>query len=144
MSDFDEVKSRFLAWRHVDMPCPKCKGSGVVMYGSGATWRGGMGTTSVTPGECDVCWGTGDAYRHGVDLRKMRDTEDERVAKRAGELLANAAGANFESMKPAVFEVVRELEKLARGRKQRPQWFQNCCTALANKLTKVACAKVST
>jgi hypothetical protein len=40
--------------------CSDCAGWGVKLYGSTATWRGGIGGQAMTTDVCDVCWGSGD------------------------------------------------------------------------------------
>lgn len=79
MSDEDTEHRMRLRWRGVDDPCLKCEGRGVRWYGSTSTWRGGMGAAMITWDVCDVCWGSGDRYRHGCDLRQLRDEESKRV-----------------------------------------------------------------
>lgn len=65
--------TRVWNYRHVgEYPCARCTGLGRVLYGSTATWRGGIGGRAMTPDVCDKCWGSGDALRHGVDLRRNR------------------------------------------------------------------------
>jgi hypothetical protein len=69
-----ELHERLLAWRGI-MPgdeCRTCHGAGVRAYGSTATWSGGIGGQAITSGVCDQCWGSGDAGRPGVDLRKLK------------------------------------------------------------------------
>lgn len=61
----DEEVARFLSWRGVETPCPKCHGAGGRMYPSTSTWRGGVGGQSFTRGVCDACWGSGDALEIG-------------------------------------------------------------------------------
>jgi hypothetical protein len=68
--DNDELMARFLQWRQIDDVCLKCSGSGIRTYGSTATWRGGIGGASMTTDVCDSCWGTGDKYKTGVDLKE--------------------------------------------------------------------------
>lgn len=46
-----------------DDVCPKCGGSGYVVYGSTATWRGGVGGMTLTSDVCDRCWGSGSKSR---------------------------------------------------------------------------------
>lgn len=134
----DEISSEHawgLRWRGVEDPCLLCKGSGIVSYSSGATWRGGMGTTSVERDVCDRCWGTGDRYRSGTDLRKLRDEEASRVAKKAISLLAETAGAPHPGCMAAVFHISQALEKLAdkRGAPAAP-YLPEMARALAKTL----------
>src|SRR6185436_16912885 len=42
--------------------CLSCGGFGVRVYGSTATWRGGIGGQALTNDVCDKCWGSG--HRH--------------------------------------------------------------------------------
>lgn len=69
---FEEI----LSIRDVRSPCPACTGFGVVVYGSTATWRGGIGGASMTAGVCDKCWGSGDrdrpwpSHRHFEALKR--------------------------------------------------------------------------
>ncbi len=134
----DEASSELawaLRWRGVEDPCLRCKGSGIVQYGSGATWRGGMGTTSMERDVCDRCWGTGDRYRSGTDLRKLRDEEADRVARKAVELLADKAGTAFSACLGAVVHIAQTLDKLAdkRGAPAAPH-LPEIAKALANTL----------
>lgn len=49
--------------------CEKCSGSGVRAYPSTATFRRGVGGSTITSDICDSCWGTGSRSRQGADLR---------------------------------------------------------------------------
>lgn len=122
--------------RGVEDPCPRCQGMGRRSYGSTATWRGGIGGQSITDDVCDVCWGTGDKFRRGVDLRRMMREEESRVAERAGTLLAEQCGTYLSNMRPALREVAAELARLGRGRKERPQFFYNACAILSRRLVE--------
>jgi len=124
----------FLEWRGIETPCPRCGGAGWRCYGSTSTWRGGAGGVTVTDAVCDHCWGSGDANRPWTDLRTLEATERQRIAEGAASLLARAAGANFSVMRPAVEEIAAELDRLARGRKQRPAFFVEACMGLARTL----------
>ncbi len=64
---------RALEWRGVETPCVRCHGSGTIAYGSTSTWRGGVGGQAITTDVCNLCWGTGDSHRRGVDLRRVRE-----------------------------------------------------------------------
>jgi hypothetical protein len=137
----DEFTTHALRWRNVDDPCLTCSGSGRRLYASTATWRGGMGGAMMTVDVCDTCWGSGDRYRTGVDLRRLRDEESKRVAERALELLAHAAGATLQTCAGDVSMIVRVIEEFAdkerRARKPRgTQWLPHMAQALANTLRR--------
>jgi hypothetical protein len=71
----DEFLEKALEWRgisFVDEACDGCGGSGVVAYGSTATWHGGIGGQAITNGVCDKCWGSGNRLHKWADLRKLR------------------------------------------------------------------------
>ncbi len=48
------------ALEHAEL-CRDCGGWGVKLYGSTATWRGGVGGAAMTSDVCNKCWGSGDA-----------------------------------------------------------------------------------
>ena len=60
----------FLELRDITTPCKNCNGIGKTTYGSTATWHGGIGGCAMRRDICNVCWGSGDALHHGIDLRK--------------------------------------------------------------------------
>ena len=64
------IRDYICSFRGVHHPCTKCYGMGTLLYGSTATWKGGIAGAACTMGVCDHCWGSGDEYRHWVDLRK--------------------------------------------------------------------------
>lgn len=130
----EEFLQALREWRGVEDPCTRCNGSGVRNYGSTSTWRGGIGGAAITQGVCDTCWGTGDARRVGVDLRAQRDGERERIAAAALTVIARAVGARFEDCAPAINEIAEELERLSRGRKERPRQFGFISRELAKVL----------
>jgi len=57
-------------------PCNKCYGLGTKMYGSTATWTGGIGGAAMTLGPCDTCWGSGlkrqpwPSHRTFMDMKR--------------------------------------------------------------------------
>jgi hypothetical protein len=120
--------------RGVRDPCETCHGLGVKMYSSTATYWGGMGGAAMRRDLCDTCWGSGDKHHQFFDVRKYREEERERVAKTANEYFAQGCGTNLKSFAPALEAIVTELEKLARGRKERPRFFYDACSLLAKKL----------
>lgn len=117
-SEGDGLHARLLRWRDVRDPCEKCAGSGQRMYGSTATWRGGVGGCVTTRDVCDVCWGTGDRYHTGCDLRRLRDEESKRTAEQAVDLLARSCAATFKTSQAQVYPIVDTLEKFADKRGQ--------------------------
>lgn len=66
---------RMLAWRDLDREandiCKACGGSGMLVYGSTSTWRGGIGGSAMTRGVCDKCWGSGDIAKPWTNLRNL-------------------------------------------------------------------------
>ena len=72
----DNEHAKMLEFRGLDplyhQICTKCNGSGVYMYSSTATWRGGIGGAAMTNAVCDVCWGSGDSGRPWTDLRTRK------------------------------------------------------------------------
>lgn len=115
-----ELHEKLLAWRGIELDdaCTKCSGSGKRSYGSTATWRGGMGGCMITSDVCDVCWGSGDRYHPGANLRQLRSEESARIAKAALTAVTDSVGAYTE--RPvlrtkgggAIGEVLLELDKL--------------------------------
>ena len=71
-TDNEEYWWDFVTRRGVDIPCEGCKGLGTRTYSTTSTWRGGIGGATITTDVCDKCWGSGDKYKHWVNLRKMR------------------------------------------------------------------------
>jgi hypothetical protein len=72
----DDLQIRFsfsdiLSMRGIDCghECTECMGMGVKVYGSTATWHGGIGGQAMTSGICDKCWGSGDRNRPWLNLR---------------------------------------------------------------------------
>lgn len=117
----DELRHRLLDWRGVADPCLRCAGAGNVTYGNGSTWRGGMGAAASTLDVCDACWGTGDRYRHGVNLRQLRDEDDKRVADRAIRALEDATGAGHRGRD--TIDLMLEFDKILDRRKPPPSLF---------------------
>jgi len=69
----ETLHAYLLMVRHIETACKACGGSGVCAYGDTGTWhRGGMAGQVVTSDICDECWGTGDADRKGVDMKKLQ------------------------------------------------------------------------
>lgn len=134
MVDNEEFRKWMLRHRHVQDPCSNCRGFGTRPYASGATWRGGMGTASITWDVCDTCWGSGDTSRPWVNLRKLEDEEQKRVFQRAAGLFSERCGISFQVMRPGLLELCSELDKFSRQRRKRPQGFDTAVRCLAGLL----------
>lgn len=119
-----ELRQRMLDWRGVDDPCLQCDGSGRQVYGSTATWRGGMGGATMTADVCSTCWGSGDRYRHGANLRMLRSEESKRIAERAVNLLADSCGVQFKSSWSDVHHLILEFDKILDRRKDALNVFR--------------------
>jgi hypothetical protein len=96
-----------------------------------------MGGASMTKDVCDRCWGSGDEHEHFVDLRRLRATEDHRVAERAAELFSQRCGVGLKSIRPGLLELIGEPEKFGRGRKVRAEGFDVVCRCLASLLKEL-------
>lgn len=94
-ADQHETYRQFLIWRGVEEPCVVCKGSGIRLYGSTATWRGGIGGQRMTRDVCDACWGTGDEHRKGEDLRAMAAAQREWEHEQCMQYFALRTGATL-------------------------------------------------
>jgi hypothetical protein len=82
-ADNQEIYERMLLWRGIDReggdsPCSVCSGSGVRVYGNTTTWHGGVGGQTLTSGICDRCWGSGNAEKPWVNLRRISMTDDRK------------------------------------------------------------------
>lgn len=155
LMEADGLEVRFLRWRDIQDKgdaCRVCQGAGVRAYSSTATWRGGIGGQAITGDVCDACWGSGDRWRPGADLRKLRDEEGDRVAKSAVDALARAAGATFSTAAPQVRAIVKLLRDAVaaadsgRSRKAREAghdsiWFAPLAKSLADILERALVAR---
>lgn len=130
----------FLKWRGVCTYCTKCNGSGIRTYPSTATWRGGIGGAAMTRDVCDECWGSGDRDRPGVNLRAQRDSQEQEIATRAGELLSKAVMAHLTVTRPAIGALAVEMEWLstATTKGTRPPLFREITRSLAATLRAMA------
>lgn len=128
------VREYMLEVRGVEDPCETCHGSGVRMYGSTSTWRGGIGGCSMTQDVCSTCWGSGDKHRRGADLRKVLATIDQKAAEKALAILST--GANWSALAPARDALCDEIEALAtaKPRTTRPSGFRELARSLAHQL----------
>ena len=52
--------------------CNSCTGSGYLLYGSTATWHGGIGGCAMTWDTCNQCWGSGDSTHPWINLKRLK------------------------------------------------------------------------
>ena len=133
-----ELRHRMLDWRGVEDPCLKCDGSGVRAYSTTATWRGGIGGTSITSDVCDSCWGSGDRYRTWTNLRRLRDEENKRVAEGALTAVIHSCAADMpRATHSGTGELLLELDKLLDRRRLPMSVFaQSVCCGLRNLIAR--------
>lgn len=112
----EDAYARLLRHRGVEEPCPTCRGLGTRGYGSGSTWRGGMGTAAYATDVCDTCWGTGDASRVGVDLRKLEAARDAWEDTQAVQYFGRSVGISYAGAKERLEELAKLCEKQSRKR----------------------------
>lgn len=112
----DEM-NRLLHMRGVDEPCSVCHGFGTRQYSSTATWHGGVGGAAMTVDVCDTCWGTGDEFRHGADLRaaslQRRQWEDSQCLQ----YFARKIGCTLSMTHDHMIAIAEILEREERRRK---------------------------
>jgi hypothetical protein len=71
MRGLHEAEAQFLRKRGVSAPCIVCRGVGVLAYPNKSTWRRSVGEACLTYDVCGECWGTGDRFRHGTNIRRL-------------------------------------------------------------------------
>ena len=122
MIDAKQFRELMCEVHRVRTPCTECHGSGRLLYGSTATWRGGIGGCSMTQDVCNVCWGTGCSERKGVDLRALADGEASRVSQRAMEIVSDRLGLKAECIRETVLAIAGEIEALGKSRRRTAEF----------------------
>jgi len=69
---YERMTSEMKVRRGIRHICETCGGFGKKYYGNTSTWLYGVGGAMVVLDVCDVCWGSGDNLKKGVNLKKMR------------------------------------------------------------------------
>lgn len=113
--------------------CERCRGQGSYVYGSTATWQGGLGGCAMTSGVCDKCWGSGDSECPWLDLRAVKARQEKEIARRAALFLADEIGVSFAHLRPAIAEIADAVEVMSRSRRKL-QHFPNACLGLVRAL----------
>lgn len=113
--------------------CERCRGQGSYVYGSTATWQGGIGGAAMTSGVCDTCWGSGDSECPWLNLREVTAKQETEIARRASRFLADEIGASYAHLRPAIVEIADAVEALSRSRRKVP-YFPNACLGLVRAL----------
>lgn len=85
----EEFTNTLLILRGIDREdcCPECTGLGTAVYGSTATWRGGVGGQAMTSDVCNKCWGSGSksrpwkSWREGLEYIEKISAEADELEK---------------------------------------------------------------
>ncbi len=127
-------------WDDHSRDCTKCNGEGRRAYGSGATWRGGMGTASMEVDQCDACWGSGSESRPWPNVRELEKAAKDQVLR--NELSGFAAHCNMTLNRAAdgLTELLSVIEAQGRRRKLpdgvEPFWYQRTVEGFAAQLRR--------
>jgi len=115
--------------------CTHCGGTGVRVYPSTATWHGGMGGASMTPGVCDKCWGSGRTDVSGPNLRKVESAL--RTAEKEASLrwFEQRIGGNLGMIREHLPTIVTKLRKARWGSNF---WLHRCVDVVADTLEELA------
>jgi hypothetical protein len=105
-----------LRWRGIEVPCQRCHGSGVRLYGSTSTWQGGAGGAEMTTDVCDQCWGTGDERRKGADLRELMAVRREWEGAQCLKYFARQTGATLGITREHMGAIAEILDRETRRR----------------------------
>lgn len=88
---------------------------------------------------CDTCWGTGDADRHGCDLRKMKSDLLSARRENALEFINQSIGTSL--LKKRILQLADLADSQTRKRKlpdgEDPFWWNRDWEALASLLRKL-------
>lgn len=123
------------------VPCTLCNGRGVRLYGSTATWRGGMGGAAMTWDQCDMCWGSGDMGRPWPSIRELEAKRSDWEADQCAKWLSRSAGCELRTFRSSLSAVVDVIEREGRRRKappgQDPFWYFRAAEAMASVLRRL-------
>lgn len=123
--------------RVCEVVCQGCQGAGDRVYGSTATWRGGIGGAAMTLGVCDVCWGSGDSAHPWENLRKLQKDKWEQVCRLARAYLEHGLGAGIGLFIPVQRELADHVEAIAKKRKTSYD-LRRLCALVAKTLRNLA------
>jgi hypothetical protein len=113
----EEAFALFLRERGILSPCPKCGGLGQRLYSSTAQWRGGIGGAAMTNGQCDSCWGSGDAVAPWPSVRELERELKAKNTLDAQTAIAQHMGIGLGMLRCHLDALVSVLEKESRRRK---------------------------
>lgn len=123
--------------RVCEVICQGCQGAGERVYGSTATWRGGIGGAAMTLGVCDTCWGSGDSAHPWENLRKLQEDKWKQVYRLAGAYLEHGLGAGIGLFIPVQRELADHVEAIAKKRKTSYD-LRRLCELVAKTLRNLA------
>lgn len=97
--------------------CSRCGGIGRRIYGSGSTWRGGMGTAMCVWDLCDLCWGSGDEQQPFTNVRKLEAKLKDQDLVSGQWYVANALGSHLPRVRLRIEQLAELAYAQARKRK---------------------------
>lgn len=87
---------------------------------------------------CDTCWGSCDETRPNLDLRELVAAAERVSAGESAEFLSRRCGLHLTVLKPAILELIKELDRFTRQRKPRSVGFSVLVQALAGCLREMS------
>lgn len=117
--------------------CTVCFGKGIRLYGSTATWHGGIGGAAMREDVCDKCWGSGDEEHPWTDLQKAEQNKEKEIARRAGRFLTEALGGDHDVYKPAIKEIAEDIEKLSYPTSPKAKYYASLTMSLSRALNEM-------
>ncbi len=120
--------------------CAACNGEGRRGYGSGSTWRGGMGTASMAVDQCDVCWGSGSQSEPWPNVRELEKAAADKALRNELSGFAFHCKMSAKNLSDGFRELLRVIEAQERRRKLPDGvdafWYQQTVIAFAAQLRR--------
>ena len=116
--------------------CGKCRGTGVRLYGSSSTYRGGFGGQAMTRDLCNACWGSGTTTPFRDINELYREIEKAKIASAIDELFRNRQGLFIPALLDGMRGLVEDIAKLSR-KSSRPGSYRSSARVLEKTLREM-------
>lgn len=128
--------------RGIRRVCKVCVGRGTALYANTSTWRRGIGGSACTVGQCDACWGSGDADNPWPSIRDLEKKRKGWERDQCLSWLACRLGCQFSEMREKLNELAELCQKQA-NKRNLPEgaeqfWWRQNWEALAAVLQDIA------